>query len=166
MTTSRESTGRDYTAPIGGSGTTGLPWRDGAWFIAQVDRHGVLTGPERAEVHEAGDQWAQHTTTGDVCGDLYAASWALVAALRERHTVDAREPLPTVVPVDLDALVRPRAVYSSVDGPGDLGTRADPRNRTPAAWDTGVGTVGTPTALTAHPQPDLLAVVADRLEAR
>lgn len=103
MTRSRESTGRESTAPIGGSGTTGLPWRAGAWFIEQVDRHGVLTQHERAEVHEAGDQWAQRTTTGDVGGDLYAASWALVAALRGRHQVEHREPLLDVVPAYLDA---------------------------------------------------------------
>jgi hypothetical protein len=83
--------------------TTGLPWRNGAWLLEQLDRPGVLSEPERADVHELGDQWAQRTVQGDVDGDLYAASWALVAALRERHQVEDREPLPDVEPIDLDA---------------------------------------------------------------
>lgn len=84
--------------------TTGLPWRDGGWFVGQVDRIGVLTEPEQTDVRERGDQWAQRTIEGEVDGDLYAASWAIVAALRERLHVEYREAPRNVEPVDLDAL--------------------------------------------------------------
>jgi hypothetical protein len=82
--------------------TTGLPWRAGPWFVEHVDLEQVLTEPERAEVRDAGDDWALRTTRGQVDGDQWAASWVLVAALRERYGVEHRSPLPSPKPVDLD----------------------------------------------------------------
>lgn len=89
---------------------TGLPWRDGAWLVGQVDQVGVLREPvlsdsERAAVVAAGDGWARRTVTGEISGDLYAASWALVEQLRKQLDVEHREPAAAAVePIDLDAL--------------------------------------------------------------
>lgn len=79
----------------------GIPWRDGAWFLKQVDPDGVLSPAEQAAVVEIGDGWAQRSADAPIFTDLYGWSWRLVEVLRTRLHVEHRSPLPAVDPVNL-----------------------------------------------------------------
>ena len=140
MTTNRDDADRDDARA-----RRGLPWRAGPWFLTQVDPDGHLSEPERDEVYDVGNRWAARTTTREIDGDLYAASWALVAALRERLAVDYREPLADVEPVDLNALVKGGGVYGSLYGRDDQSSRVPPLVGT-AAVGSSVGTPDSPGA--------------------